>query len=128
MLKFWGDFASLLEMRPSEFTRDNTFGKISQELDFEYFVREARLIRYLTPESMDIIYESVRGKTTAGKLTQEYNETKQGMFDDLELVTGQLFDELVYVQGRNIRFGEKLDTLIQQETMSKVVKDILEVV
>ena len=127
MLEFWGDFASLLEMRPSEFTKDNTFGKISEELDFEYFVREARLIRFLTPESMDIIYESVKSTTTAGKLAQEYNETKQGMFNDLDLVTGQLFDELVYVQGRDIRFNEKLDTLIQQETMSKVVKDIFEV-
>ena len=97
MLEFWGDFASLLEMRPSEFTKDNAFGKISQELDFEYFVREARLIRYLTPESMDIIYESVGSKITAGKLAQEYNETKQGMFGDLDLITGQLFDELVYV-------------------------------
>lgn len=127
MLEFWGDFASLLEMRPSEFTKDNSFGKISEELDFEYFVREARLIRFLTPESMDIIYESVKSTTTAGKLAQEYNETKQGMFNDLDLVTGQLFDELVYVQGRDIRFNEKLDTLIQQETMSKVVKDIFEV-
>ena len=127
MLEFWDDFASLLEMRPSEFTNDNSFGKISEELDFEYFVREARLIRFLTPESMDIIYESVKSTTTAGKLAQEYNETKQGMFNDLDLVTGQLFDELVYVQGRDIRFNEKLDTLIQQETMSKVVKDIFEV-
>lgn len=54
----------------------------------EYFWKEARFIKYLTPESTQIIYDSVETKATAGKLAKEYNETKQGMFNDLDTVTG----------------------------------------
>ena len=59
MLQYWSDWDSLLQLKPSDFSGDNTFGKVRDELNLDYFIREARLIRYLTPESMEIIYDEI---------------------------------------------------------------------
>lgn len=39
----------------------------------------------------------------------------------------QLLDDLVYSQGRNAKFFDKIDILIQQKTMSSVINDIFSV-
>ena len=82
---------------------------------------------YFTTESVDLISELLKATPSAGKLVSEYNQTEQGMFENQNFITGQLYDELDYINSRDAKFYDKIDMLIQQETMSSVVTDILSV-
>ena len=41
LLKFWGDYASLLSLKPSEFPKNNTFSEIRDELKVKELIEEA---------------------------------------------------------------------------------------
>lgn len=93
MLRFWADYASYLQLKPDQFS-NSSFTEIRDELGIKEIVEEAYQIKYLTTETVDLIYESIDETETASVLTQEYKETKQGMFEDQSLIVGKLFNEL----------------------------------
>ena len=49
------------------------------------------------------------------------------MFQDLDMVVGQLYKELEFSKNSDLEFSKKINLFILQPTMSKVVLDVFEV-
>ena len=49
------------------------------------------------------------------------------MFKDLDMVVGQLYQELEFSKNSDLEFSKKINLFILQPTMSKVVLDVFEV-
>jgi hypothetical protein len=54
---------------------------------------------------MDMVYLSLYKTETAGKLAREINQTKPGMFEDMDMTVGKLESELKYAQNRDVAFS-----------------------
>ena len=76
---------------------------------------------------MDMVYDSLYKTETASKLVREINQTKPGMFQDMDMMVGKLLSELSYAQSSNIGFSKKVDLLIQQQNMGSVIMDVFKV-
>lgn len=104
---------------------------ILDELNILKIINQALFIKireyhrkYFTTESVGLLGLYFSETDNAGKLVAEYFNTQEDIFKNKEFITSKLYDELNYVQNLDIKFRNKLDKLIQQETMSKVINDV----
>ena len=67
------------------------------------------------------MFDTIKTKNIAAKLVDEYTAPQSGMLGNLSTVTGKLIDELDYTFSLDIKFAEKLNTFIQQETMAALI-------
>ena len=90
-----------------------------EELDLPYYINEALWIKireynrkYFTMESLELMFSYFQETEYASKLINEYFAIEPGMFQDKNLMVGSLYDELDYVNNRNIKFAQKIDLLV----------------
>ena len=122
------DFDNFLD---GKFDQMGSIKLIVEELNILKIINQALYIKireyhrkYFTTESVGLLGLYFSETDNAGKLVAEYFNTQEDIFKNKEFITSKLYDELNYVQNLDIKFRNKLDKLIQQETMSKVINDV----